>query len=191
METGRERHREREKSAQWWTEPFLAPSTCPVPSSTHPAPWARGRVLGSEKCCQPPRSPAVPATCPALPGRGVPSSPESSHSSVRVEHPCVWGPGVGLGPRPWPGLSSSGCPSCARKQRNRFQGNFLFCQLPSSLPCQQWVGAGPACSREIPASLVSPGGLGGLRELRRRESLGGFQCRAETGQRFHLEEGPA
>lgn len=96
---------------------FQPPAFAPlhlVPS-THPAPSARCRVLGSEKGCQPPRSPAMPAPCPALPGRGVPSSPESSHSSVRVEHPCVWRPGVGLGLRPWPGLSFQWVPQLSQE----------------------------------------------------------------------------
>lgn len=78
-----------------------------------------------------PGHPAVPGSLPPIPGRRVPSSPESSHSNVRAGHTWAWGLGVGAGLRPWwarvfgPASPSTGHLSWARKQRNRFQGNFL------------------------------------------------------------------
>lgn len=182
METGRERHRERERKKLDGGQNFSQPPAHALLHSVPPVP------LGQMQSSRPPRSPAVPAPCPTLPGRGVPSSPESSHSSVRVEHPCVWGSGVGLGLRPWPGLSLQWVTQLGQEAEKQVPREFPLLSAPQLPPLS---ALGQACPREIPASLVTPAGLGGLQELRRREPLGGFQCRAETGQRVHWEEGPA
>lgn len=109
--------------------PSRQPLPCPFQHVPRP-PWPGGKI-GSRLREVPhlPGSPAGPASLPTLPCHGVPSSPESSHGSVRAGHTWAWGPGVGPGPRPWqagplawPSLQRT---SGARKQRNRFQGNFL------------------------------------------------------------------
>lgn len=176
-----------ERGSQMVGEALPAPSARPATSGTHRGPDAESRLREVPPATQGP-SGACPR--PASPGHEVPSSPESSHSSVRVEHPCLWGPGVGLGLRPWwpglwPGLSLQWVPQLGGEAEKQVPGEFPLLSASSG-----WV-LGRACPPGIPASLVSPRGLGSLLESRRRKPPGGFQGRARAGQRVHWEEGPA
>lgn len=180
---GDRRGEARREAARWWARL----SRPPAHALPHPGPTAAQM-----------QSPVLPATQgpsgarprPASPGHEVPSSPESSHSSVRVEHPWLWGPGVGLGLRPWwpglwPGLSLQWVPQLGGEAEKQVPGEFPLLSASSG-----WV-LGRACPPGIPASLVSPRSLGSLLESRKRKPPGGFQGRARAGQRVHWEEGPA